>query len=229
VSAAFVERQEGFGWHRGMLIEDATMRISFLKDLVTLRDPTSPFSFLAYLHERGRLVDFINYGSMYPTRLEFHDYLEWAAGRCGAAVDYGTEVLGIHPARSAAGGPIDLLEIVGRRCGITWRRHARNVVLATGLTAHLPAGVRAGRRIWHHRDLLIRVPELDGADPGRFVVVGAGQSAAEAVDHLHRTFPAAESARCSAATATARPTTAASPTGSSTRPPSTTTSTRPAR
>ncbi|MGE3284721.1 MAG: lysine N(6)-hydroxylase/L-ornithine N(5)-oxygenase family protein [Pseudonocardia sp.] len=192
LSAAFVERQERFGWHRGMLLDDATMRISFLKDLVTLRDPTSPFTFLAYLHERGRLVDFINYGSVYPTRLEFHDYLEWAAGRCGAAVDYGTEILGIHPVRSDAAGPVDLLEIVGRRCGITWRRHTRNVVLATGLTAHLPPGVQAGPRIWHNRDLLLRVPELDGTDPTRFVVVGAGQSAAEAVDYLHRTFPGAE-------------------------------------
>src|ERR1700712_1526142 len=63
LSTRFVERQEAFGWHRGMLLEDATMQISFLKDLVTLRNPASGFSFLAYLKERGRLVDFINYGS----------------------------------------------------------------------------------------------------------------------------------------------------------------------
>jgi non-ribosomal peptide synthase protein (TIGR01720 family) len=37
--ARFVERQEAFGWHRGMLIDDATMQVSFLKDLVTLRNP----------------------------------------------------------------------------------------------------------------------------------------------------------------------------------------------
>lgn len=76
LTARFVERQESFGWHRGMLLEDATMQVSYLKDLVTLRNPRSAFSFLSYLHDRGRLVDFINYGSAFPTRLEFHDYLE---------------------------------------------------------------------------------------------------------------------------------------------------------
>src|SRR5687767_497740 len=44
--AAFVEQQAAFGWHRGMLLEGATMQVSFLKDLVTMRDPTSPRSFL---------------------------------------------------------------------------------------------------------------------------------------------------------------------------------------
>ena len=38
----FFEKQARFGWHRGMLIEGATMQISFLKDLVTMRTPTSP-------------------------------------------------------------------------------------------------------------------------------------------------------------------------------------------
>jgi len=60
VSARFVERQPRFGWHRGMLLEDATMQISYLKDLVTLRDPRSRFSFLSYLHAHDRLPDFIN-------------------------------------------------------------------------------------------------------------------------------------------------------------------------
>src|SRR5689334_11511943 len=59
VTAAFVERQRGFGWHRGMLLEDATMQVSFLKDLVTLRNPKSDFSFLCYLQSRDRLIDFI--------------------------------------------------------------------------------------------------------------------------------------------------------------------------
>lgn len=36
VTAHFFEQQPRFGWHRGMLIDDATMQVSFLKDLVTL-------------------------------------------------------------------------------------------------------------------------------------------------------------------------------------------------
>ncbi len=49
VTAHFLERQPGFGWHRGMLLDDATMQVSFLKDLVTLRNPNSTFSFLTSL------------------------------------------------------------------------------------------------------------------------------------------------------------------------------------
>ncbi|HEU5108903.1 MAG TPA: SidA/IucD/PvdA family monooxygenase, partial [Micromonosporaceae bacterium] len=35
LTGLFLERQPRFGWHRGMLIDDATMQVSFLKDLVT--------------------------------------------------------------------------------------------------------------------------------------------------------------------------------------------------
>jgi L-ornithine N5-oxygenase len=189
----FVERQDRFGWHRGMLLEDATMQISFLKDLATLRNPTSRFSFLSYLHARDRLVDFINYGSVFPTRLEFHDYLEWAAGSFTERVHYGAEVTEVVPVRGAAAEPVGLVEVVASRAdGAPVRVRARNVVLATGLTPNVPREAVLGRRVWHNRDLLTRIPELAGTTPNRFAVVGAGQSAAETVDYLHRTFPDAE-------------------------------------
>ncbi|MGH4009702.1 MAG: lysine N(6)-hydroxylase/L-ornithine N(5)-oxygenase family protein [Pseudonocardiaceae bacterium] len=189
LTVRFVERQPRFGWHRGMLIEDATMQVSYLKDLVTLRSPTSPFSFVSYLHDRERLVDFINYGSSFPTRIEFHDYLEWAASAFSAQVDYDTEVIGIEPMDS--GGTVECLEVVTRRPDTrTGRLRARNVVLATGLRPYLPEGVSAGARIWHSSDLLTKVATL--TMPQRLTVVGAGQSAAEAVDYLHRTFPTAQ-------------------------------------
>lgn len=192
LTARFVERQERFGWHRGMLLEDATMQVSYLKDLVTLRNPRSRFTFLSYLHDRARLVDFINYGSAFPTRREFHDYLEWAAEAFVDRVDYSSEVIEILPVRDGD-GPVELFEVVYRHAGGRTRRvRARNVALATGLSPALPRGVTAGRRIWHNRDLLHRAPELDGAVPTRFAVVGAGQSAAETVDYLHRTFADSE-------------------------------------
>jgi L-ornithine N5-monooxygenase len=187
LTARFVERQPRFGWHRGMLIEDATMQVSFLKDLVTLRNPSSPFTFLAYLHSHERLVDFINYGSVFPTRLEFHDYLEWAAEQFVHQVDYGEEVVAVRPVYGADGS-VEHLEVV--TSAETYL--ARNVVLATGLTPHLPAEVELGERVWHSRDLLTRISALDGTAPERVGVVGAGQSAAEVVDYLHRRFPSAE-------------------------------------
>jgi L-ornithine N5-oxygenase len=69
---------------------------------------------------------------------------------------------------------------------------ARNVVLASGLRPVLPPGIAASHRVWHSRDLLTNVERLAGAAPSRFVVVGAGQSAAEVTAFLHERFPAAE-------------------------------------
>jgi L-ornithine N5-oxygenase len=202
VTAAFVERQPRFGWHRGMLIDDATMQVSFLKDLVTMRNPTSDYSFVSYLHSRGRLADFINHKILFPLRIEFHDYLEWAAARMDHLVAYGQEVTDVQPV--VEGGTVVAFDVVTRRPGtagtgaaaggadVTVRR-ARNVVVAVGLAPSLPPGVELGPRTWHNLDLLSRVETLPAdADPRRFVVVGAGQSAAEVVEFLHRRFPSAE-------------------------------------
>ena len=46
-----------------MKLDGATMQVSFLKDLVTLRNPRSAFTFVNYLHSVGRLDEFINLGS----------------------------------------------------------------------------------------------------------------------------------------------------------------------
>ena len=96
LTTRFLERQPEFGWHRGMLIDEATMQVSFLKDLVTMRNPASDFSFLSYLHTQDRLVDFINHKILFPLRIEFHGYFDWAATRVGDQVAYGQEVVSIR-------------------------------------------------------------------------------------------------------------------------------------
>ncbi len=72
-----------------------------MKDLATLRNPNSKYTFLSYLHSQGRLLNFINRGSMMPPRREFADYLSWAADkvqRDGVQVAYAEEVVGINKA-----------------------------------------------------------------------------------------------------------------------------------
>ncbi|MER7899229.1 lysine N(6)-hydroxylase/L-ornithine N(5)-oxygenase family protein [Streptomyces sp. NPDC096046] len=190
VSAHFFEQQPRFGWHRGMLIDDATMQVSFLKDLVTLRNPASEYSFLCYLQSKGRLIDFINHKNLFPLRVEFHDYFEWAAAQVDDMVSYGHEVVGVAPV--TRGGVVDHLEVTVRSGGGLEVHRARNLVVGTGLRPLMPEGVERGERVWHNSELLARVDELEGTAPSRFVVVGAGQSAAENVAYLHRRFPGAE-------------------------------------
>lgn len=185
IDAAFVESQERFGWHTGMLIPGTTMQISFLKDLATQRNVRSRYSFLAYLTARGRLTEFINHQTFFPTRLEFHDYLEWAASTVRARVDYGTRAVGV---REEGDHLVVETEQRGRRSQV----RARSVVLAGGLHPRLPAGVVESSRQFHNHRLLDRLAQLPAPTHQRFVVVGAGQSAAEVADHLHSTYPDAE-------------------------------------
>ncbi|MER7311838.1 MULTISPECIES: lysine N(6)-hydroxylase/L-ornithine N(5)-oxygenase family protein [Streptomyces] len=190
ISARFFEQQPRFGWHRGMLIDDATMQVSFLKDLVTLRNPASEFSFLCYLKSKGRLIDFINHKNLFPLRVEFHDYFEWAAAQVGDQVSYGHEVVGVAPVLHD--GAVEYLDVTVRSAEGLAVHRARNLVIGTGLRPRLPEGVERGERVWHNSDLLKKVDGLEGTSPARFVVVGAGQSAAENVAYLHRRFPEAE-------------------------------------
>ncbi|WP_416969509.1 lysine N(6)-hydroxylase/L-ornithine N(5)-oxygenase family protein [Streptomyces sp. 4F14] len=190
VTAHFFEQQPRFGWHRGMLIDDATMQVSFLKDLVTLRNPASEYSFLCYLQSKGRLIDFINHKSLFPLRVEFHDYFEWAAAKVDNMVSYGHEVVGVEPV--VRDGEIDHLDVTVRSPEGLAVHRARNLVIGTGLRPLMPEGIERGERLWHNSDLLAKVDALEGTDPTRFVVVGAGQSAAENVAYLHRRFPDAE-------------------------------------
>jgi L-ornithine N5-monooxygenase len=188
IRAGFLERQDRFGWHRGMLISGATMQVSFLKDLVTMRNPVSDFSFLAYLHQMGRLATFINQKDFYPTRVEFHDYLSWAAGRLRDRVTYGLEAVDAAPV--VAGGDVRFIDVVARRATdgreVTYR--TRNLVLATGLEPYLPPEAPAGPRVWHSDKLLHQLRDIPAGQPEVFVVVGAGQSAAEVAEYLHRRF-----------------------------------------
>ncbi|MFJ2161027.1 MULTISPECIES: lysine N(6)-hydroxylase/L-ornithine N(5)-oxygenase family protein [unclassified Streptomyces] len=196
LNALFLERQPRFGWHRGMLIDDATMQVSFLKDLVTLRNPTSDYSFLCFLREQGRLIDFLNQKTLFPLRVEFHEYFEWAAARVSHLVSYGSEVVSVDPVRGDD-GEIAYFDVTSRDpsgSGTTITRRARNISVAMGLEPHVPPGLELAERIWHNSELIPRATRLadEGRPVQRAVVLGAGQSAAEAVDYLHRTFPDAE-------------------------------------
>lgn len=89
---------------------------SCFKDLATLRNPCSPFTFLSYLHSQNRLPAFINRGTIIPSRREFADYLAWAAAevarRASVDVVYNEEVIAIS--KVSINGQ-ELIEVTSRR------------------------------------------------------------------------------------------------------------------
>ncbi|NTX31871.1 lysine N(6)-hydroxylase/L-ornithine N(5)-oxygenase family protein [Burkholderia pyrrocinia] len=190
----FVERQPEFGWHRGMLLDDCRMQISFLKDLVTMRDPKSRYTFINYLFERGRLNEFVNLKNFYPTRVEFHDYLSWVADAFDEHVHYSETVLAIEPVRGD-GARIDALRVLSRDAsGHERQRVTRALSVGVGGTPAIPDAFAAlGRdRVIHSSSYLTDIDRLVASPDGerrRVAVIGAGQSAAEVFIDLARRFP----------------------------------------
>ncbi|PLW34960.1 hypothetical protein PCASD_14235 [Puccinia coronata f. sp. avenae] len=160
MKSCFIESNDSFRWHPGMMIEGSRMQISFLKDLVTLRNPCSPFSFLNYLHCQNRLVDFINRATFTPTRLEFADYLAWVARRVNSlspplvnpkivntdsskhhSIDlcYGERVVAVEGIRGGT-GDIDFLRVLSTKSsdGSVRQYLCRNLVISVGGTPRVP-------------------------------------------------------------------------------------------
>ncbi|MFM9926617.1 lysine N(6)-hydroxylase/L-ornithine N(5)-oxygenase family protein [Variovorax sp. H27-G14] len=179
LDALFIEKQLSFAWHPHMLLDHAHMQISFLKDLATLRNPTSRFTFVNYLHQKGRLTAFANLKSFFPSRHEFNDYLSWAAEQFEDACAYGEEVVEVLP--HDAGGEVTLLRVRSRNhAGKLIERLTRNLVVGIGGTANIPDGFRTLRndpRVFHSSSYLQNMAKH--AEARRVAVVGAGQSAAE--------------------------------------------------
>ncbi|AZE82442.1 L-ornithine N5-oxygenase [Pseudomonas orientalis] len=189
LDVAFFDSAPGFGWHKGMLFKNATMQVTFLKDLVSFRNPRSHFTFVNYLHSKGRIAAFCNKKDFFPGRLEFHDYLSWCAAEFSDQVFYGHQVLSINEGGvDDDGSPLFRVQMqVG---DMTTAVLARSVVHSLGLEPQLPLGVEPGERVTHVHHLLAHLEKTALNADGHCVVVGGGQSAAEAVEYLLETYPA---------------------------------------
>ena len=189
----FIERQHRFAWHAGMLLPGARMQISFLKDLATLRDPRSRFTFLNYLKSSGRLEAFINLNTFLPLREEFNDYLVWAASHFARQVRYGANVTSVWPQR-AEGEPVSSWRVVALDTitDKTFSVTTRHVVIAQGGVPKIPPVLRPFDKIVVHSsqylaEILPRMtPETE--EERRIAVIGGGQSAAEIFDDLTARF-----------------------------------------
>ena len=170
-NARFFDKHQDFEWHPGLLFPEATIQVSYLKDLVTLVDPTSPYSFLAFLHDRKRLYRFLNRTQQRVSRKEFNQYLQWVAGRL-PNVEFGAEVREVTLDDSRFAVRLDSRII-----------DTTNLVLGTGLTPNIPPWAQPylGTEVFHSIDYLRQPLDVIGKV---VAVVGGGQSGAEVVWHL---------------------------------------------
>lgn len=191
LNCCFIEKQDHFEWHGGMLLDNTDMQVSFLKDLATLRNPGSHYSFINYLHQQGRLESFINLGTFFPSRLEYNDYMGWAAKQFDELVRYSEEVVEVEPVEE--NGQVEWLRVISERAdGTREERFTRNLVVSIGGYAHVPDMFKSQRheRIIHSSSYARQVERFDAAgDAPHLAVIGAGQSAAEIFTDLMERYP----------------------------------------
>ena len=190
----FLERQAEFAWHCGMLLPGTRMQISFMKDMATFRDPRSKFTFLNYLHSKGRLSSFANLGTFYPLREEFNDYLGWCASHFEDLVSYGEDVVSVSS--PGAGGPVKYWLVASHnvRSGEIATFAAKHVIIAVGGAPLIPAQFPQrlyGTRVIHSSRYSINVSQIlaNRDAPHKIAVVGGGQSAVEIFSDIQERFP----------------------------------------
>lgn len=167
LNGLFLESKPDFEWHSGMFLEGAHLQTPFMSDLVTLADPTSPYSFLNYLKESGRLYSFYIRENFYPLRTEYNDYCRWAAAGL-SSVRFSTTVTRVEYESE--------LYVVHTAAGEQFR--ARRIVLGTGTPPFIPEPCQGlggdflhNSRYLDHKEALQRKESI--------TLVGSGQSAAE--------------------------------------------------
>ncbi|WFD05055.1 taxifolin 8-monooxygenase [Malassezia vespertilionis] len=207
----FLERQPKFAWHPSLLLPGAQLQVSPIKDLATIRDPTSSFTFLNFLHWQGRLVQYINREEKVPSRREWSAYLAWAARRMDQYAHYSQSVQDIQPVEQD--GKVAYLRVISKNLltNEIETLYARNVSTAVGGFANVPAvisslydfhyGSSNASRVVHSSTFLPQMSYLDSIlqreattsdEPLRFAVIGGGQSSAEIMRYLRDHFPKAD-------------------------------------
>lgn len=165
--ARFFERRDSFNWHPGMMLPGTQMQTSYLKDLVTPVDPSSPYGFLSYLVKKGRFYRFIN--AEYPRvrRVEFADYLRWVAEQL-PNLHFGAGVESVEFDRNGFKLSGDGLHEV-RSC---------HLVVATGMRPNIPTWVEryVGEQCLHSHHYVTTDFSVTGK---RVAIIGGGQSGAE--------------------------------------------------
>lgn len=195
----FLEKQERFAWHAGMLLPGTKMQITFVKDMATLRNPRSHFTFVNYLHQHDRLVTFTNLGTFLPQRIEYEDYMRWCANHFGAVVDYGRDVQKVDVGKTnPTTGAIETFQVsaVDPRTGHVSRLRTKHVVIAAGGRPNIPKPLPTNHpRVIHSSQYATHIDSIfpAGSRPRRIVVIGGGQSAAEVFENVPSRFPGTQS------------------------------------
>ena len=188
-------------WQSGMMLPGSDIQNHPVRDLVSLRNPRSRYSFVNYLFENDRLLEHLNLPLEFPLRKEYAQYIAWVGAHFSHFVDFGTRVTEVRIEDDREHGRVHRVSTADGRSFLT-----RALVVGTGRAPYVPApfDTVTDARVVHLTGFLPALRALEEAaqgngdagagswPPREIAVVGGSQSAVELTLDLSRRFPQAD-------------------------------------
>jgi lysine N6-hydroxylase len=163
----FIEKQHNFNWHPGMLLPGSSLQVPFYADLVTLADPCSPFSYMAFLKAKQRMIRFAIHENYFVTRQEYNEYGQWVAAQL-PSLQFNQTCTAIHPYE-------DGYQVITDKASF----YARHIVIGTGTAPALPGCIKGiNHSLVFHSSEYLKYKNRILHQPS-VTIIGSGQSAAE--------------------------------------------------
>ena len=172
IDAIFFDNKKEFSWHPGLMFPDAKLQVSILKDLVTMLDPTSRFSFLNYLKKTNKIYMFAaKNGFNNIKRREFEDYFKWVISKLDC-LHFNLVVENV-----SYNGDFFVLSVNNKIY------NAKNIVMGAGLTSNIPAFCKQyiSSTLFHSSQFL---KEYNNYTNKEVVIIGGGQSSCEIIKFI---------------------------------------------
>ena len=172
----FIEQNSHFNWHSGLMIPGTRLQVPFYADLVTLADPCSKFSYMAFLKAKHRMFRFAIRENYFIPRQEYNEYCQWVAGQL-PSLQFNRRCESIQYQERK-----QYFEVVTNKETYC----AKHIVIGIGTVPYIPSFAK--NRIHplqlHSGEYLFRKEKL--LKQNNITVIGSGQSAAEIFyDLLH--------------------------------------------
>ncbi len=170
----FFDKQPSFNWHPGLLLPGTKLQVPFFADLVTLADPTSPFTYMNFLKSKGMIFRFAIRENNFVTRFEYNLYCQWVVGQL-SNLHFGFTCEAIHYNNEK-----NYYEIfVKEKDGHTYVFHGKKIVIGVGTIPSLPESFENLEHafVFHSSNYLYHKKQL--LTKRNISLIGSGQSAAE--------------------------------------------------
>jgi lysine N6-hydroxylase len=164
LSCLFIDQNESFNWHPGLMIAGTRLQVPYYADLVTLVNPKSDFSYMMYLHHKKKMLRFAIAENCFITRKEYNDYCRWVADQL-ACLQFNQCCKNIY-----------CEDGVYKVVTTTDEFYTKKLVIGTGTVPFIPECAN-NKRVFHSSDYLYVKDQLHAQDS--VTIVGSGQSAAE--------------------------------------------------